>query len=157
MYLNAEKSHYTNIDCKRKFKDPRIGNLDNYSFQCPIISGGVESRTYDASHGFAQEYGRFEVRAKLNNGPGAWPAHWLLPMEGTDDGCGWAHSGEIDIMEHWTTSDHRVSGMLHTGHYDKDIKLSKGFRWKAKSSFYPNLSNTQRAETFFKEFHVFAA
>lgn len=43
LYLNATKSFYQTIDCKNKFKDPRIGNLDNYTFQCPFISGAVES------------------------------------------------------------------------------------------------------------------
>jgi len=42
-------------------------------------------------------YGRFEIRAKLPAGQGAWPAIWMLP---TDWRYGrWASSGEIDIME----------------------------------------------------------
>ncbi|MGR5346332.1 glycoside hydrolase family 16 protein [Vibrio mediterranei] len=43
------------------------------------------------------KYGRFEIRAKLPEGQGTWPAIWMLPTEnkyGT-----WAASGEIDIME----------------------------------------------------------
>lgn len=38
--------------------------------------------------------GRIEVRAKLQAARGAWPAIWLLPVEG-----GWPEAGEIDIME----------------------------------------------------------
>lgn len=42
-------------------------------------------------------YGRIEVRAKLPEGQGTWPAIWMLPR---DDHYGrWAASGEIDIME----------------------------------------------------------
>jgi len=43
------------------------------------------------------QYGRFEIRAKLPQGQGIWPAIWMLP---TDYVYGrWASSGEIDIME----------------------------------------------------------
>lgn len=41
---------------------------------------------------FAQNYGRFEMRAKLPSDGGAWPAFWLLPDDNTYD-------GEIDIIE----------------------------------------------------------
>jgi len=42
-------------------------------------------------------YGRIEVRAKLPEGTGMWPAIWMLP---TDEAYGgWPNSGEIDIME----------------------------------------------------------
>ncbi|MEO9462816.1 MAG: glycoside hydrolase family 16 protein [Marinomonas sp.] len=42
-------------------------------------------------------YGRIEVRAKLPQGQGTWPAIWMLPE---DSAYGtWAASGEIDIME----------------------------------------------------------
>lgn len=42
-------------------------------------------------------YGRVEVRAKLPEGQGLWPAIWMLP---TDEVYGqWALSGEIDIVE----------------------------------------------------------
>jgi beta-glucanase (GH16 family) len=42
-------------------------------------------------------YGRFEIRARLPQGQGVWPAFWMLP-EPNDYG-GWAASGEIDILE----------------------------------------------------------
>ena len=45
----------------------------------------------------AWQYGRIEVRAKLPQGQGTWPAIWMLPE---DSAYGpWAASGEIDIME----------------------------------------------------------
>lgn len=158
LYLNAEKSFYSEMNCKTKFKDPRIGNLDNFTIQCPFISGAVESRPNAGGKfpGYVQEFGRFEVRAKLNHGPGAWPAHWLLPQNLDEEGCGWPHNGEIDIMESWVKHDERVSGTLHSGNCEQDIKLSKGFRWKAKDKFYPGMTSTQRAETFFKDFHTYA-
>jgi beta-glucanase (GH16 family) len=42
-------------------------------------------------------YGRIEVRARLPQGQGTWPAIWMLPEE--DIYGGWAASGEIDILE----------------------------------------------------------
>lgn len=45
----------------------------------------------------AWKFGRIEVRARLPQGQGTWPAIWMLP-EGEDYGA-WAASGEIDILE----------------------------------------------------------
>ena len=42
-------------------------------------------------------FGKIEVRAKLPQGQGTWPAIWMLP-EKTSYGA-WAASGEIDILE----------------------------------------------------------
>ena len=42
-------------------------------------------------------YGKIEVRARLPQGQGTWPAIWMLPEK---NGYGpWAASGEIDILE----------------------------------------------------------
>ena len=38
--------------------------------------------------------GRIDIRIKMDNATGAWPAAWLLPEIGR-----WPHEGEIDIME----------------------------------------------------------
>ncbi len=40
------------------------------------------------------EYGRFEMRARIDISPGMWPAWWTL-----GNGRGWPGNGEIDIME----------------------------------------------------------
>jgi beta-glucanase (GH16 family) len=45
----------------------------------------------------AWRFGRIEVRAKLPQGQGTWPAIWMLPEASTYGG--WAASGEIDILE----------------------------------------------------------
>jgi beta-glucanase (GH16 family) len=71
-------------------------------------------------------YGRFEIRAKLPQGQGTWPAIWMLPTDWVYGG--WAASGEIDIVEAVnlkTASDapdaeageleSRVHGTLHYG------------------------------------------
>ena len=59
----------------------------------PYTSGKVLTR------GLADwTYGRFEMRAKLPEGQGAWPAFWMLAASDTY-GTLWPLSGEIDIME----------------------------------------------------------
>lgn len=42
-------------------------------------------------------YGKVEVRARLPQGQGTWPAIWMLPER--DRYGSWAASGEIDILE----------------------------------------------------------
>ena len=57
---------------------------------------GVSSATADAMEA-SWRYGKIEVRAKLPQGQGTWPAIWMLPEK---NGYGpWAASGEIDILE----------------------------------------------------------
>jgi len=58
-------------------------------------------------------YGRMEMRAKLINGRGLWPALWMLPTDYAYGG--WAASGEIDIMEMKGEHPDIVSGTLHHG------------------------------------------
>ncbi len=160
LYLNAQKSFYTTIDCKRPFTDPRIPreNKTNLTFQCPIISGGVESRPYAGHYpGFEQIYGRFEVRARLPHGPGSWPAHWLLPSNHYVNGCGWPFTGEIDIMESWIENSETVSSHLHSGDCATKSKISTGFHWKGKKEFYPLLTDEERRKTFYEDFHTYAA
>ena len=58
-------------------------------------------------------YGRFEIRARLLQGQGLWPAIWMLPSDNAYGG--WAASGEIDIMELVGHQPARVHGTLHYG------------------------------------------
>jgi len=48
------------------------------------------------------QFGRFEIRARIDTACGSWPAIWTLGVSG-----GWPAGGEIDIMEFY-----RVKGML---------------------------------------------
>ncbi len=161
LVLSAERSFHQTFDCKRGFIDPRIGGYTNYTTQCPYFSGGVESKRHKNGNGefikgFAQKYGRFEVYAKLPLGQGAWPAHWLLPEEPTEDGCGWPQSGEIDIMEALSWEHEVVIGTFHTGVCSKKNHLSQGFKWKATDQFYPLLSEEDRFKTWVTQFHLYA-
>jgi beta-glucanase (GH16 family) len=54
---------------------------------------------------FSKLYGRFEVRAKLPQGKGYWPALWLMPRD----------SVEVDMMENKGRIPTQVMGTLHFG------------------------------------------
>ena len=57
------------------------------------------------------QYGRIEVRAKLPQGKGVWPAIWAL---GTNiSRVGWPACGEIDIMEFVGKEPGNIFGTLH--------------------------------------------
>ncbi len=68
-------------------------------------------------------YGRLEVRARLPEGQGTWPAIWMLPTD--EIYGGWALSGEIDILEAVNLGarceecengiENRMFGTLHFG------------------------------------------
>ena len=42
------------------------------------------------------QYGRFEMRGRIDTSPGMWPAFWTLGTKGE-----WPANGEIDIMEYY--------------------------------------------------------
>ena len=42
------------------------------------------------------QFGRFEIRARINTSKGAWPAIWTLGINGE-----WPACGEIDLMEYY--------------------------------------------------------
>jgi beta-glucanase (GH16 family) len=44
----------------------------------------------------AWQYGRFEMRARIDTRDGLWPAFWTLGVEGE-----WPDNGEIDVMEYY--------------------------------------------------------
>jgi beta-glucanase (GH16 family) len=68
-------------------------------------------------------YGRFEVRAKLPAGKGAWSAIWMLPTE--QKYGGWPSSGEIDIMEQVGFEPNVVHASVHTKVYYHVINTHK--------------------------------
>ncbi|MCJ7449708.1 MAG: glycoside hydrolase family 16 protein [Bacteroidales bacterium] len=46
------------------------------------------------------QFGRFEIRARIDTSHGSWPAIWTLGISG-----GWPSGGEIDIMEFYRIKD----------------------------------------------------
>jgi beta-glucanase (GH16 family) len=88
-------------------------SVENGSLKIKVIKEPFQGSEYTSSRiksqsRFSFTYGKVEVRAKLPNGGGTWPAIWMLGDNITS--IGWPACGEIDIMEHvgnrpgWTSS-----------------------------------------------------
>ncbi len=82
-------------------------------------------------------YGRIDIRAKLPQGKGIWPALWMLGNN--IDDVNWPTCGEIDIMELLGQEPNKIYGTLHWG----PIHQSYGNRKVLTSG------------TFADSFHVF--
>lgn len=59
------------------------------------------------------KYGRIDIRAKLPQGKGIWPALWMLGNN--IDAIGWPTCGEIDMMELLGHEPNKIYGTLHWG------------------------------------------
>lgn len=69
-----------------------IVNPDRSKDTVPYLTGGVSTKGK-----FAYQYGKIEIKAKLESAQGAWPALWMLadqPKYGA-----YPRNGEIDLME----------------------------------------------------------
>ena len=60
---------------------------------------------------FAFTYGKVEIKAKLPEGLGTWPALWMLGSNINTNP--WPACGEIDIMEHLGRDLNNIYGTLH--------------------------------------------
>ena len=117
------------------------GNGGEWNSACEFSAGGLESRPMANTPvtGFAHQYGRFEIRAKLPGGDGSWPAHWLMPTGGTK---GWPADGEIDILEAFGDPD-KVAFHLHFAGPRAHEQTGVGCKLQGKKNFTD-------------DFHVFA-
>ena len=57
------------------------------------------------------KFGRIDIRAKLPEGQGIWPALWMLGSN--IDDVGWPTCGEIDIMEMVGHEPNKTHGTAH--------------------------------------------
>ena len=79
------------------------------------------------------QYGRFEIRAKMPNGQGIWPAVWMLPTESKYGG--WAAGGEIDIIESRGNAVDETTGALHFGGaWPRNTYLAHSYKFPAKDA-----------------------
>ncbi|MDA7571911.1 DUF5011 domain-containing protein [Porticoccaceae bacterium] len=99
------------------------------------------------------KYGRIDVRARLPEGAGIWPALWMLGKNITD--VGWPKSGEIDIME-------MVGGNSpQDNHPDGDRTAVGTMHWNnngLNGSYSPVSTGGYRklSTSLSEEFHVFS-
>lgn len=116
--------HYTNRNDNSYVKDGflnLVAKKEEYEDQGEIkqyTSARLNSK-------FAFTYGKVEVRAKMPEGIGTWPAIWMLNTNINEDGAywdnqgfgtvKWPYCGEIDILEHWGKNQDYVSSAVHNG------------------------------------------
>ena len=82
----------------------QTGTNAPYSGWGPSWVGGIIASQAPDGKGFAQQFGYFEMKAKMpTSAPGAWTAFWMVPAAGyASDFAPWGNlhnDGEIDIME----------------------------------------------------------
>ena len=72
------------------------------------------------------QYGEIEMRAKLAEGEGLWPAFWMLGSDIAEEG--WPASGEIDIMEYVGREPNTLYTSLHyPAHHGATASTKKTF------------------------------
>jgi beta-glucanase (GH16 family) len=124
------------------------------------------------------KYGRIDIRAKLPEGQGIWPALWMLGESIST--VGWPACGEIDIMElvghqagtvhgtgHWSNAngDHAQFGQSKTlsggskfseeYHVFSIIWTSQSIKWYVDDVLYNTLSITPADLSEFQQEHFF--
>jgi beta-glucanase (GH16 family) len=142
--------HYTNREGNSYLKD----GLLNLVAKKETFDDQGEIKQYTSARlnsKFAFTYGRVEIKAKLPEGIGTWPAIWLLSKNINEDGAYWYNQGfgtvnwptcgEIDILEHWGKKQNYVSSAVHNGSsYGGSVKNLGG----------QNVSNASN------QFHIYA-
>jgi beta-glucanase (GH16 family) len=79
------------------------------------------------------KFGRFEIRAKMPNGEGIWPAIWMLPTDSRYGG--WASGGEIDIVESRGSKVKETLGALHFGgKWPNNVHIHHSYRFPGKDA-----------------------
>lgn len=81
---------------------------------------GLLSSVDRSYNGFAQQFGYFEARMKMPEGPGTWPAFWLLGIGQGLDG----YTAEIDIVEFYPRREKNYDTAIHVW-YPKGSGKSK--------------------------------
>ena len=132
---NGESQYYTDRPENVKVEDGLlkiIAKKEDYS------GSGYTSARLLTQDKYEFTYAKVEVRAKLPEGGGTWPAIWTLGAN--IDTAGWPVCGEIDIMEHVGNNQNVISSALHN-------PSSYGNTVNKGEKTIPNVSS---------EFHVYA-
>ena len=122
-WFNNELQHYTNRLENSYVSD---GTLKIVAKKEAYTDQG-QTKEYTSARlnsKYAFTYGKVEIKAKLPEGVGTWPAIWMLGQNISEPGAywqtqgygttSWPHCGEIDIMEHWGANQNYVQSALHT-------------------------------------------
>ncbi|MCC5845489.1 MAG: glycoside hydrolase family 16 protein [Verrucomicrobia bacterium] len=97
---------------------------DNPEDDSPVARTNFASGYADTFGKWTQRYGYFEARMKLPAAPGLWPAFWMMPDRGQENGIWYRRQRtedggmEFDIMEHLTAwGPYRFNVAMHWDGY----------------------------------------
>lgn len=135
---------FGNNELQYYLDDSKNLKVSNGTLKITALKDSFNSKAYTSAKLVSKSkgdwtYGRIEVRAKLPEGRGTWPAIWMLPT--LDKPMQWPRDGEIDIMEHVGYNQGMVYGTIHTNKYNH-IKGTQ----KSDSLFINDIS---------QQFHVY--
>jgi len=114
---NNELQYYTRANLNNAFVEDGILNIQ-------VLEERVGGRNYTSARLVTKffmdfTYGKVQIKARVPEGRGLWPALWLLPSQNRYGG--WPNSGEIDIMEYVGYQPNTLHGSIHTGAYNHMI------------------------------------
>ncbi|TAD99710.1 MAG: glycoside hydrolase family 16 protein [Bacteroidetes bacterium] len=126
---NDEKQFYTQKNIKN-------GRVENGKLIIEAHKEDFEGNKYTSCRLITKgkgdwKYGKIEVRAKLPQGTGTWPAIWMLT---STNPLKWPDDGEIDIMEHVGHDPNVVHGTVHTKAFNHKNGTQKGEKIKVKKA-----------------------
>lgn len=135
---NQEAQYYT----KERLKNTQVkdGVLTITAHKEDFKGARYTSASINTKGRYEFTYGRIEVRAKIPEGRGTWPAIWTLGTNISE--AGWPVCGEIDIMEFVGYEPDKIYANVHTGDYNHSKGTGRG----------ANIT----VEKPFADFHVYA-
>ena len=147
---NQEQQYYTNARKENAFVNKGVLTITGRKENFPNEFYKKENNDWKFKDSKAQytsasintlgkagwQYGRIEVKAKLPQGGGIWPAIWMMGVNRTK--LGWPTCGEIDVMEFIGNHPEDIYGTIHfpdpvlnqhksNGSKIIEKKLDKGF------------------------------
>ena len=172
---NQEHQYYTNARKENAWVNVGVltitGRKENYPNKF-YNKGSQEWNTKDSTAQYTSasintlgkaswKYGRIEVKAKLPQGCGIWPAIWMMGDNRTT--VGWPKCGEIDIMEFIGNHPKDIYGTIHyhdsiaKGHQSNGSKIV-GEKLDTDFHIYGIEWNEQTIDLYFdhKKYHSFA-
>ncbi|WP_166738792.1 glycoside hydrolase family 16 protein [Psychromonas algarum] len=125
---NSEKQFYTSADKKNSRVEGGFLIIEAHKRESSWYAFFFDSFTqpeYTSSSLTTKgiiswRYPRIEVRAKLPQGVGVWPAIWLLGLDPYKKG--WPAKGEIDLMEYVGFDEKHIHFAVHTKNKNHTLK-----------------------------------
>lgn len=154
---NKEDQYYTKKNDNVRVEngmliiEARVSKVDNGQYIPDSIDwrknrklGYITSGSINTKNKVNFSYGRIDIRAKLPEGVGAWPAVWLLGSN--IDAVGYPKCGEIDILEYYGKNPDFLTSNIHfVKEGEKNSNLIKLNVPDIKSDFH--LYSFERDET----------